>query len=135
MQILNGLNDLPGCFRSLNADGSDHERNGGKASCRDVQDVADDGSRGGGDHADSPGKVGNRFFPGGIKKSLGLQAGFQLFIRLLKSAGSPGFQRVKNQLVLSSRRVDGQSGSTGDLHAFLKVEKRETIVPEGPRSG
>jgi hypothetical protein len=95
------------------------------ATADDGDDVADDGSGGGGDDADATREGGQGALAGGIEEAFGEEAGLELLEGKLERAGTTWLHVVGDELELTARLVDGDATADEDGEAIGGTEAEE----------
>ena len=124
-------NDLRGRLCALHGDRIDHDRDGGKAPRKHVQDVAHRGAGGRGDDADAPGQRRQRTLALGGEQALRLESRAQLLELALQGAETRILHVLDDELKLAARLVESDAGAHEHFLAVAGGERAQHVpLPE-----
>jgi hypothetical protein len=95
------------------------------AAADDGDDVADDGTGGGGDDADATREGGQGALASGIEEAFGVKTGLELLEGKLERASATWLHGVGDELELTSGFVDGDATADEDGEAIGGTEAEE----------
>ncbi len=127
----NGRGDFRGRRRALHGHRIDQHRNRGKSPRQHMQDVANRGAGGGGDHADSLRDHGQRALALRRKQSFRREFCRQFLELTLKSAEPGIFHVIDDQLIFAARLIEPDARAHQHLLAIPRREGTQHIsLPE-----
>ena len=127
VEPLNGIDHFGGAGIALNPHRPDHDM-AGEAVGQAMQDIADHRARGGGDHTDHAGQIGQGLFTFAREQPFGGQLALALLKQRHQRTGTRGLNIVDDDLVFGGTREGGQPPGGDHLKPLFGLEGQLGVI-------